>query len=119
MKVEVSQDYTLKRGEVWEDSFKIVEEDGVTPAYDDMGSWTAKLQVRDSVTGELICELSTENDGIAIDGDTGEVAWIAHTAETQDWDFIMAVYDLKLVDTAGDERFVYDGNINLKERVTE
>lgn len=79
--------------------------------------YTARLQVRDRVGGEVLLDLST-GDGITLGGPAGTIALAISAVDTAALRFSQAVYDLELT-SAGDEvTRLMQGKVLLSPEVT-
>ncbi len=105
---EVEQFSALKKKFVYKDSLG---------ALVDLSGYSAKMQIRKS-TGELLLDLTTENDRIVIDGTAGEVL-----LQVQDEDmglsFSKANYDLVLTPPDGFSFRWLEGTVSLSKGVTQ
>ena len=107
--------FTIKQGSTFRKPFQWIA--AGTPV--DMTGWTARMQVRSEVGSEtVIAELTTENGGITIEPLEGKINLYLSDVETSAFSFEDAVYDIELVDQAGDVHRDIEGKIKLSPEVT-
>src|SRR6185312_2353599 len=108
-------DFVLKQGSTfvidvtWKDSESV-------PV--DLTGFTARMQIRsEDVEGPVVIELTTENDGIIITPETGEIRIVISAEESDKADMKKCVYDLELVKDDFVER-ILEGAIRVSLSVT-
>lgn len=107
--------FTIKQGSTFRKSFQWIA--GGSPV--DMTGWTARMQIRPEVDSDsVIAELTTENGGITIEPLEGKINLFLSDVETSVFSFESAVYDIELVDQAGDVHRDIEGKIKLSPEVT-
>lgn len=107
--------FTIKQGSTFRKPFQWIA--GGTPV--DMTGWTARMQIRPEVDSDsVIAELTTENGGITIEPLEGKISLFLSDVETGAFSFESAVYDIELVDQAGDVHRDIEGKIKLSPEVT-
>lgn len=85
----------------------------------DLTGFTARMQIRPSLSSEtVIHSLTTENGGITLGDATGTVELLIPATATDDFDFTAAVYDLEIIDGSGVVTRLLSGNIALSKEVT-
>lgn len=81
--------------------------------------WQARMQIRpDHDSKTVISELTTENGGITIRPVSGGFDLYISAEETAQFNFEEAVYDIELVDEAGDVTRIVEGRVRLSPEVT-
>lgn len=63
----------------------------------DMTGYTARMQIRDAVDGSLLHELTTENGGLSISPNDGEVTVSIAAADTAAFSWTEGLYDIELI----------------------
>ena len=107
--LKIEQGATFRKPLIW-------KADGIAV---DLTGWTARMQIRPTIESDvIIAELTTENDGIAIDGPAGKISLYIGAAQTAAMNFETAVYDLELVDSQGDVFRLLYGSVSLSPEVT-
>ena len=80
--------------------------------------YTARMQVRRTIeSSSSMISLTTENDGIEIDGDNGGVT-VRMTAEQTSSISSSGVYDIELIDNSGNVSRMLQGEFKLSLEVT-
>ena len=105
---EIEQGTTLNKGLVWKDS---------TGALVDLSGYTARMQLRPSVSSDtVLLELTTENGGITLGGATGEI--FLHFTEANTSPLTKGgVYDLEVI-IGGKVKRLIQGAISISKEVT-
>ena len=105
---EIEQGTTLNKQMVWKDS---------TGAPVDLSGYTARMQMRPSVSSDtVLLNLTTENGGITLGGALGTITLHFTEANTSPMPK-GGVYDLELIIDGKPFRFI-QGNISLSKQVT-
>jgi len=79
---------------------------------------TARMQVRRTIdSSAVMIELTTENEGIEIDGDDGKITIVMSDAQTGSLTS-SGVYDLEIEDGGGNVSRVIQGTFTLSQEVT-
>lgn len=114
------KDYIIRQGSTWKRT--ITWETGATPTAVDITGYTARMQIRQTLTSTgFLVELTTENGGITLTDPTNGVFQLLITAvATAALDFTTAVYDLELIDTGdtGEVTALLEGVMTLSKEVT-
>lgn len=80
---------------------------------------TARMQVRETYTSESpIIDLTTENDGIQIDGPKGTISILIHASEMESVPAGKYVYDLEIVSDEGIVERLIMGSFTVRPEVT-
>lgn len=113
----VHRDYTIYQGTTWNRWLKRKDanEDPI-----DLTDWTARMQIRRTVNGEVLFDLSSDAEGgIIISGGDGQVTWELSDEQTAGLAVKGAVYDLFMTNPAGDETYcILEGTLTIRPRVT-
>ncbi len=80
--------------------------------------YTAKLQVRDTITGTVVDEW-TDAGGIVLGGAAGTITWTMTAAETALYPVGALSYDLRLTSGAGVVTYLLYGHVSVHARVTQ
>lgn len=92
--------------------------DGVTPI--NLTGYSARLQVREGYDSEeALIDLDSDGGGIVLGGAAGTVEITISEEESAELDFDRAVYDLELIDPAGDVDRLLSGPVTLSLEVTK
>lgn len=84
----------------------------------DLTSWTARMQIRESIDdATVIQDLVTPTD-IAISANDAKITITISAADTANFTFDSAVYDLELIDVSGKVTRLVEGDITLCKEVT-
>jgi hypothetical protein len=79
---------------------------------------TARMQVRDSIDGEVLIELTTENDRLSIPvGTDGKIHLEISATDTAAMTWVKGVYDLEVVIGSTVTRLV-EGKVKVSKEVT-
>lgn len=85
----------------------------------DMTSFTARMQIRPSLTSTTtIKELTTVNGGIVLDNSLKTITIFMSATDTAAFTFSTAVYSLELVSSGGIVTQLVTGNMSLVQEVT-
>ena len=85
----------------------------------DLTGYTGRMQVRASIDAPgVLLDLTTENGGIVIDAPTGTIDRRVSAADSAALTFQSGVYDLELVDAAGDVTRLAEGDVCVDREVT-
>lgn len=79
--------------------------------------YTARMQIRDKVTGALIVSMTTENGKLVVTGASGRIDMVLAASETAEFNFTKGLYDLEIVSGSTVER-VLQGEITLDRNST-
>lgn len=108
--LEIEQGSALQLTIVWKDNNGDVI---------DLTDYTAIMQIRETKSSTTtIAEYSTDNGKITIIGESGQINIDETSANTADYDFISAVYDLKIIDTSNNAYRLLEGTVVLNTQVT-
>jgi len=83
----------------------------------DIQGYTAKMQIRDATTRDLIIELSTENNRIVITTDN-KIQLIIKAVDTTNLNFVNGIYDLEIY-KGDDAKRIAQGTVKLNLEVTK
>lgn len=84
-----------------------------------LSNYTSRLQIRTRVTaGTVLHSLTTENGGIILDAAAGTIRVIMTAAQTKLITWLLAKYDLELIDAAGVVTRVVSGNARASFQTT-
>jgi hypothetical protein len=85
----------------------------------DLTGWTARMQIREKIddTAPLVSLTSGAGD-ITISLPDARIVFIIATSVTEELDFVEGVYDLELVDPAGEAKTLLEGKVTLRKEVT-
>ena len=85
----------------------------------DLTGFTARMQLRPEIeSADVLLELTTENGRITIAPLTGRLDLEVEADDTGALTFETAVYDLELIDPAGDVLRLLQGRVRLSPEVT-
>jgi hypothetical protein len=92
--------------------------DDIHSAVQDITSWTAKMEIRNSIGGTVL-ETLTVGSGITINGSAGQVYVHISAAKTTAYTWLVGVYDLFLYGIAGvpTKRPLF-GDVTVRQQVT-
>lgn len=87
----------------------------------DLTGYTARMQVRPTVddTGTPLLDLDTTNGKIVLGGTAGTITFAVPAVDTAALVFDEAVYDLELIDGAGEVTRLLKGDVYLSPEVTK
>lgn len=83
----------------------------------DLQGFTARMQIRDPGTFELLHEMTSEDGGITIDVDSLTITLNIPASVMQGFDWTHAVYDLEMISPANIHETIFSGNFNLTEDI--
>jgi len=88
-------------------------------AVNDLTGCALKMQIRDTETGSVLLELSTENGKIDLTPESGlfVIKFAAADTASETWD--SAVYDCQLTDSASEITTLFCGDVLLLREVTK
>jgi hypothetical protein len=90
-----------------------------TPVPVDITGFTARMQLRQTVTSStVLLELTTENGGITLGGVLGTINIAATAVQTAALTQKSAVYDLEMVYPGGAVRRLIEGTVTISPEVT-
>lgn len=85
----------------------------------DVTGYTAHMQIRSSVdTEEVLADLSTENGGIVMGGDTGSITLTIPATQTAGFTWNGGVYDLEITSPDGIVRRLVYGTVTVSKEIT-
>lgn len=97
----------------------VYTDDSSPPVPIDLTGVTARMHIRESVDAEeILCELTTENNKIVIDGPLGSILLTIEAAETETFQWAAGVYDLELVWPNGFVMRLCQGSVSVSPEVT-
>lgn len=107
---EIEQGATFTKPLVWKSS---------TGAVVDLTGYTARMQIRETVgSTEILLELTTQNNRIAIVPLQGKVTLTIDASTTSQISWTKGVYDLELVSSNGTVTRLLRGNVSISKEVT-
>lgn len=121
------QGTTIDKTFTWHGPTPEGEPEGTPGSPIDLTGYTARMQIRATQKSTVILhEFTTENGGIELGGENGTIRVKASAAQTAAWSWptrgrsskATALYDLKLIDSAGGEIRLFEGKITLVSGVT-
>ena len=89
----------------------------ITTAYD-LSGHTARMQVKRTIDSDAMVQLTTANNGLTIDDDTGSITIFMSNAVTASLE-TSGVYDLEIIDSNGYVSRVVQGTFTLNREVTK
>jgi len=118
---------SIEQGATWRDSYVLLQSAPVgTPVADmlpvDLTGYSARMQVRpDYASATVLVDLTVANGGITITAAAGKISLYISAADTSALAFTdtTAVYDLELIEPAGDVIRLLRGSISLSPEVTK
>lgn len=85
----------------------------------DLTGYTARMQFRKKAKDPTILHsLTTENGGIELDIVNGTIILLVPKADTEEFAFTSAVYDLEMVDAGGEVYIPVSGGITVEKNIT-
>ena len=82
-------------------------------------SWTARMQIRDSIAAATtLLELTTENGGIILGGNAGEIRLFISATDTAAISWANGIYDLEMVAPAGAVTRLLKGSVKVDSETT-
>jgi len=103
------QGETFVRVITWKDS---------TGALVNLTGYTAKLQLRDTVSGTVIDDF-TESTGLALGGAAGTITWTVTATETTALPVGSLAYDLRLTSGTSVVTYLLAGHVAVQKRITQ
>ncbi len=80
--------------------------------------FTAKLQLRDTMTGIVLDEF-TDTTGLTLGGTLGTITWTMTASETALYPVGTLAYDLRLTSSGGTVTYLLYGHVSVHARVTQ
>ena len=85
----------------------------------DLSGVTARLQIREEVDAPVVlCELTTENGGLSIDGPAGAIMLTIEPEVSSSFSWRLGVYDLELLWGDGRVDRLCSGSVTVSPEVT-
>ena len=85
----------------------------------DITGWTARMQVRERYEADsTLLNITTENSGITLGGTAGTITLNANAATTAGFITGVHVYDLELINSAGEVTRLVEGKFTVTPEVT-
>lgn len=107
---------TIEQGAVFRRVLTWKDDDGNAI---NLTGYSAVMQIRETKESEtVIHELTSEDGGITITPATGKLALFISAADTEDFDFGSAYYDLELDPGDGEKIRLIEGIVSLSKEVT-
>lgn len=107
----IDQGADLSKNMVWKDS------DG--DPVDLSGGWTARMQIRKSLSAvDVLLELTTENGGIVLGGAAGTITLVITDTQSAALSPATLKYDLEMINPAGTVERLIQGTITNRPEVT-
>lgn len=107
-KIKINQGATFRKTFQWKSNG--------TPI--DLTGFQARMQMRKTLAStEIIHQMTTANGGIIL-GDSGYFQLYISDANTENFNFTTAVYDLEFVNLEGDVIRLIEGSVSLSPEVT-
>lgn len=93
--------------------------DSSPPVPIDLTGVTARMHIREGIdSDEILCNLTTENSKIVIDGPLGSILLTLEATETETFQWVAGVYDLELVWPSGFVMRLCQGSVMVSPEVT-
>jgi hypothetical protein len=89
-----------------------------TGTYVNLTGFTAKLQLRDTVSGTVIDDF-TETTGLALGGAAGTITWTVTATETAALPVGSLAYDLRLTSGTSVVTYLLAGHVAVQKRITQ
>lgn len=83
-----------------------------------LSGYSAKMQIKNSKTKELLLELSTSNGKITLGEETGEIFLYISALETEVINWATGIYDLELTSGGGQVTKLIRGVVQVSREVT-
>lgn len=116
--LQIEQGATFTLGFNWHREGDVVDGE-VTPGDPyDLTGWSARMQVRKSLTSPVLLEASTTNGKIVLGGDSGRVDIKFTDEDTDTLTVKSGVYDLELENPLGDVFRLLEGSVTISPSVT-
>jgi hypothetical protein len=85
----------------------------------DLTGYTARMQIREKIDDEdTLVSLTSAAGDITISIPDARIVFTIATSVTEELDFMEGVYDLELVDPAGEATTLLEGKVTLRKEVT-
>ena len=98
-------------------SFTLLVLDNGVPA--DLSGYTARMQVRASVTStDVLAEYTTTNGFLVVNSGDSMVSIILPSSETEGYAWVTGVYDLEIVDGSDNAIRISEGWVKVSPQVT-
>lgn len=95
-----------------------IYKDADTDAIIDLTSYTARMQIRETLASATAVYEGTTDDDITIDGSAGKVSLEIPPATTAAWTWTRGVYDLEVISPEGRVYRIAEGTVRVKQEVT-
>ena len=84
----------------------------------DLTGYTARMAIKDKVGGTVLCSLTTQNNGIAIDAVNQYIILEIADTLTTTFDWVKGVYDLEICSPTGVVIRLIEGEVAVSKEVT-
>lgn len=85
----------------------------------DLTGFTARMQIRKKIDGDLLADMTTANSKIALGGAAGTITLSLTASETAAINSSKGVYDLELVSGGGIVTRLVQGDVTFSKEVTK
>ena len=109
LNIVIEQGITYKQSLIWQDEFGVVI---------DLTNYTARMQVRNKLESKDPLISITDASGITLGGVAGTIAILVSSTVTDAIENISGVYDLELIDSAGEVTRLIEGTVTFVRGVT-
>ena len=106
--------FSIKQGSTFSKVLIYKDDEGVVK---NLTGYQAKMQLRESVNGKVLIELTTTNGRLIITPLDGKIEMHLTPAETKELNFCKALYDLDIF-TTENKYTLLEGNVTLIKEVT-
>lgn len=111
-------DFTIEQGASFTREI-IWKNNAAVPVPYNLTGFTARMQVRSSITAPaILLELTTENGRVSLGTSNGKITLILTAAETAAFAWITGVYDLEIIDVAGKVTRLLKGTVAVDPEIT-
>jgi hypothetical protein len=108
-------DIIVKQGSTFKRD--IIYKNNGTPV--DLTDYSARMQIRPSLDSlVLICNLSSDDDGITIDAENGKISLLIQAIETASFSALSGFYDLEIESEDGEVTRLLQGAYTLDREIT-
>lgn len=114
-KLDLTCDFAIQQGA---DFQQVLTWENANGTAVNVTGYSALMQIRTSVGGEVLLELSTENGMIALGGSAGTITLHIDAETTAGLDFIKGVYDLQMISGSDFVTRLVEGVVALSPAVT-